>query len=1027
MVPSQEAELAVLQVNLARSYTATSELVRVSEIFKSKILLLQEPYSCVRGGTQSVPGLGPYARVYHHSMEQIMSAIVVLDKAIDAVLLVHLSSQYITAINVSVGQLDIVIVNVYFPPSIDFDEQMAMLESTLDALTGRNILLAGDFNAKSHLWFSTYEDERGRAVSDMISSRDLYVVNQPNNPPTFSTVNGESNIDITFTTGSLLNGILSWKVHTDVISSDHRAITYDIKMSNKYPESASKPKVRTLNADAFLTQLDLLMRDSIHWLWTPGRQHIDYRVNFITQAINSAFRRAVKYTYGKPRYSPWWNDDLSDLKLECNRARRRYQAASADNKENCKHHYRAMYSSYKKKIRLAKTKSWTNFVNNDLGKNPWGFTYKLSRSKVAPAAILSAIETNNVYSTDVQSTLEAVLTRLFPDDDPAEDSEANMNIRLAADHLTGSDQTFNFDMNLLYECAAKIKNYKAPGPDQVYGEALRLAIPIIDNALLDIFNDCITFGYFPRTWKHGNVVTILKSPDKDPTDIKSYRPITLLSELGKLLERMIVCSMHKLNNDLFSKDQFGFTQGKGTTDAIKTVLDYITDTPSKYCVSIFVDISGAFDNLWWPALLTAPQLVSLPNELYNLVRSYLNERSIEIKTENHRAEKTLTKGAPQGSALGPPFWNLAMDQFLRTELPPMCRAVAYADDIVLLVHADNRKTLEERINDCLVQLYDWTSNQKLTISATKTKYMVLKNKLDRNPTVRFHGKPIKRVAEIKYLGIILDDKLLFIKHVNYVSAKVSSIMQLLRRYIRSNWNIDLSNSIRIIYRYAMIPILAYGSDAWEHRLNHSRVIRKLGQAQASALRLVAGAYKTVPNESLCIITKELPMHLELMYKLLCNKLKRNGTATVLDTTVNLRDFQSINAATSHIRDVLIEDWERIWHSTDKGSTLRRFIPDVRPWLESDTEQTNHYATQLLTGHGNFNAYLRRIGKIESDQCEHCSALDDSLHRLFDCQLYADSRASFAQEAVGMIRFPADIITNFSTLLPLAETFCTMLS
>lgn len=106
------------------------------------------------------------------------------------------------------------------------------------------------------------------------------------------------------------------------------------------------------------------------------------------------------------------------------------------------------------------------------------------------------------------------------------------------------------------------------------------------------------FRHFPTKWKQGKLVTILKISDKDP---KSLTLITLLSELGKILERIVLNQLHqeKSENQLFS----GFRKEKSTVMALVEIAESLRNSPN-HCLSIFVDISGDFDNLWWPILIT---------------------------------------------------------------------------------------------------------------------------------------------------------------------------------------------------------------------------------------------------------------------------------------------------------------------------------------------------------------------------------------------------------------------------------------
>ncbi|KAG5869377.1 hypothetical protein JTB14_005688 [Gonioctena quinquepunctata] len=96
----------------------------------------------------------------------------------------------------------------------------------------------------------------------------------------------------------------------------------------------------------------------------------------------------------------------------------------------------------------------------------------------------------------------------------------------------------------------------------------------------------------------------------------SLRPITLLSELGKMLERIIISKIQKAipANRQISDNQFGFSKEKSTVDAIKHIPSHI-DTQDKHHLVVFIDIKGAFNNMWWPTLLKYLHEVDIPTQL----------------------------------------------------------------------------------------------------------------------------------------------------------------------------------------------------------------------------------------------------------------------------------------------------------------------------------------------------------------------------------------------------------------------------
>jgi len=107
---------------------------------------------------------------------------------------------------------------------------------------------------------------------------------------------------------------------------------------------------------------------------------------------------------------------------------------------------------------------------------------------------------------------------------------------------------------------------------------------------------------FPRDWKTENVVPIIKGQDRDVRNPKSYRPVSLLPVLGNVIEKVINDRLRSQIEPRLSGKQYGFTPGRSTQDAIRSLLTWSSLLEERYVITIFLDITGAFDNLKWSAL-----------------------------------------------------------------------------------------------------------------------------------------------------------------------------------------------------------------------------------------------------------------------------------------------------------------------------------------------------------------------------------------------------------------------------------------
>ena len=120
---------------------------------------------------------------------------------------------------------------------------------------------------------------------------------------------------------------------------------------------------------------------------------------------------------------------------------------------------------------------------------------------------------------------------------------------------------------------------KAPGEDGIFYILIKKLPEATLSSLVKIFNKCFDLAYFPSSWKNAKVIPILK-PDKNPAEASSYRPISLLSSISKLFERIIVNRMmtHINENSIFADEQFGFRLGHSTTHCRDRGLSFIIKT-----------------------------------------------------------------------------------------------------------------------------------------------------------------------------------------------------------------------------------------------------------------------------------------------------------------------------------------------------------------------------------------------------------------------------------------------------------------
>ncbi|GBP52924.1 Putative 115 kDa protein in type-1 retrotransposable element R1DM [Eumeta japonica] len=298
----------------------------------------------------------------------------------------------------------------------------------------------------------------------------------------------------------------------------------------------------------------------------------------------------------------------------------------------------------------------------------------------------------------------------------------------------------------------------APGLDGISSRIVKHVWKAVQQEFCEVINRCVKDGVFPGVWKSGRLLVIPKGNGRPVSDPKAYRPITLLPVLGKILEKILLELAPGLRGGI-SGNQHGFVPGRSTSTALNDILGVSRGSAAKYVQLIFLDISGAFDNAWWPMVLTKVKRGGFPPNLYRLLTDYFTDRRVGFLVGAEVVWKRSTMGCPQGSVLGPALWNVLLDDLLRLPFPAGVKTVAYADDVTVLVEASSRAEIERRSAQALDLMQDWGRRNRLAFAPAKSCTMTVKGRLQRPPIVRMGGDSIRTVSAATVLGLVLDEHL----------------------------------------------------------------------------------------------------------------------------------------------------------------------------------------------------------------------------------------------------------------------------
>ena len=307
----------------------------------------------------------------------------------------------------------------------------------------------------------------------------------------------------------------------------------------------------------------------------------------------------------------------------------------------------------------------------------------------------------------------------------------------------------------------------------------------ISPILSKLYNNCMINGTFPDILKVGKIIPIYKKGN--PENIENYRPISILPIFGKIFEKIIYNRLYSFiaSKGILTECQFGFRKNHSTHHALHHSINIIKEAhhQKKHVIGIFIDLSKAFDTIDYTIMLNKLYNYGIRGVSHNLLSSYLTGRKqyTSIFGENSKS-KGLMYGVPQGSILGPLLFLLYINDLINSYNDKnCCQFVLYADDTNIFIIDESREAAIKKANLTLQFVKKFMLSNSLHINLDKCCYMHFVspfNKTQKQPDtktedkIEIDGYEIKEVQKVKFLGVIIDNKLSWHEHISHLQNKL---------------------------------------------------------------------------------------------------------------------------------------------------------------------------------------------------------------------------------------------------------------
>ena len=758
------------------------------------------------------------------------------------------------------------------------------------------VILMGDFNGRHCSWGDREDNKNGVELINRCDPSNLTI--HPPGSPSFLCINGNSTIDLIITSDNISDALSS--THTD-----NAAVLFSGAPIRGHVPVHTKLTVRDAVNRTIVTEKVNL--DKMNWeKWTyeleaelnPDNINLSEVTDpvqywsIVKQAIadvtdrNAPKKKTCRYS------KPFWTEELSNLAKQYRAAQKAWNRRNTDVNRSTMDAIKEEFDSKRKdqcrQFIMKSTKDLNTSQTREFWKN---FSKLFGKEKDSKVEILTD-DDGNLITED--ACKEQLMFKTFFEGHhlDKESFDENFHYEICTEYEEAKKEEFVCNTTGQAETTSEsvddnsrhkrfndpigeddiryiIKNKKSSGKsfdeDGVHPMMLKHLGPNVITVLANLFNMCLENGLW--AWNIADVIFLKKEGKTAYNEPGAYRPISITSYLGKILEKILVMRLeaYLYGEEIVDASQEGFTKARNSVRYLNRLnLNIQRDLERKRTVAcLFLDFEKAFDSVWKKGLIVKLLRVGINGNFLRLIDSFLNSRKVRLHVNEYLGglKQCLDVGLPQGSALSPILFKFfIMD--LGVELVSNHRIDMYkfADDGTFRVSAELWIDCKKLMIEVLSSLEIWCKQWRLVINCKidKTEIVIFKPKtrsiesLELPQDIEMGEKKIRIVQKSKVLGLTIDNELNYEAHSKMVLQQLNSRWVSICKYSNRNWGFNQKVLVRLL-KTLFLSKLYYAGHIWLNNKN----IQAINKLWYKVIKAAIGAVFNI-KQSLAEVILGLP-------------------------------------------------------------------------------------------------------------------------------------------------------------------------